>query len=111
MDKLIHFKLDAHFLSGPKLPFKLSDFTMVSSPTDKGVVVIGGEMEHEEDTSILARFFSLPCSTLIELSGDSLDTLKWTVLKQKLKYPRRHHLSFPISPQTSTELSQKYENL
>ena len=37
------------FLSGPKLPFKLFTFTMVSSPTDKGVVVIGGEMDNEGD--------------------------------------------------------------
>ena len=76
---------------------------MVSSPTDKGVLVIGGEMDNEGDI-----FAQTESNALIELSGDSIDTLKWTVLKQKLKYPRFKHLAFPISPQTSTELSQKY---
>ena len=103
----MHFKLlDALILPGPKLPFKLCDFTMVSSPTDKSVVVIGGQMNNEENT-----YKQIKSNALIELSGDSIDTLKWTVLKQKLKYPRFQHLAFPISPQTSTELSEKYENL
>ena len=94
------------FFSGPKLPFKLSNFAMVSTPTEKGVVVIGGQLGNEEVT-----FDQINSNALIELSGDSIDTLKWTVLKQKLKYPRSRHLSFPISPQTSTELvSQKYKN-
>ena len=79
---------------------------MISSPTDKGVVVVGGQLDNEE-----AIFEQINSNALIELSGDSIDTLKWTVLKQKLKYPRSRHLSFPISPQTSTELvSQKYKN-
>ena len=78
---------------------------MVTSPTDRGVVVIGGELEGEYS-------WQQPCSNaLFELSGDSIDTLKWTILKQKLQYPRSMHLSFPISPQTSTELSQKYEGM
>ena len=78
---------------------------MVSSLTDKGVVVIGGQMDNEEGI-----FAQTESNALIELSGDSIDTLKWTVLKQKLKYPRFKHLAFPISPQTSIELSKKYEN-
>ena len=104
-EKLIHFKLDnALFLSGPKLPFKLSDSTMVSSPTDKGVVVIGGQMEGDYSWE------QIPSNALIELSGDTIDTLKWTVLRQKLNYPRSEHLAFAISPQTSAELSEKYKN-
>ena len=75
---------------------------MVSSPTDKGVVVIGGQMEGDYSWE------QIPSNALIELSGDTIDTLKWTILKQKLNYQRFLHLSFPISPQTSTELSQKY---
>ena len=76
---------------------------MVSSLTDKGVVVIGGQMDNEEGI-----FAQTESNALIELSGDSIDTLKWTVLKQKLISPRYMQLSFTISPQTSTELSQKY---
>ena len=78
---------------------------MVTSPTDKSVVVIGGEMNNEENP-----YKQIKSSALIELSGDSIDTLKWTLLKQKLKYPRFKHLALPISPQTSTELSEKYKN-
>ena len=93
------------FFLGPKLPFKLSNFTMVSSPTDRGVIAVGGLLEGEYS-------WQQPCSNgLFELSGDTIDTLKWTLLKQRLQYSRMMHLSFPITPQMSTEFSQKYEGM
>ena len=42
---------------------------------------------------------------LIELSGDSLDSLQWTVLKQKLVYPRKDHVSFLIPNEVASKLS------
>ena len=53
---------------------------MVSSP--KGIVVIGGIKDPPGPPG------TTPCTDLIELSGDSINTLKWTILKQKLKHPR-----------------------
>ena len=58
---------------------------MVSSPTDMGVVVIGGEdIKYNKS------------SALFELSGDSVESLKWKKLDQKLQYPRSNHVSFLI---------------
>ena len=80
------------FFLGPKLPFKLSNFTMVSSPTDRVVIAVGGLLEGEYS-------WQQPCSNgLFELSGDTIDTLKGTLLKQRLQYSRMMHLSFPITP-------------
>ena len=71
------------FSLGPKLPRKIAHSTMVCSPTEKGVIIIGG------------RFHS-DSNALIELSGYSKESLKWTTLKQKLSFPRYWHVSFLI---------------
>ena len=74
---------------------------MICSPTGRGVVIIGGQTKKEswyEDSD-----------ALIELSGHSLDSLKWTVLKQKLKFPRYFHLSFTIPKDTYLRLSESTE--
>ena len=62
---------------------------MVTSPTDKGVVVIGGLNKEGVCTEHIQN-------GLLELSGDSLASLKWRTLKQKLHYARQLHVSFPI---------------
>ena len=83
-------KIALIFSIGPELPFNcpLSRSTMVSSPTDKGVVIIGGH--HRQGYN-----FSSKC--LFELSGDSIESLKWKKLDQKLQYSRNGHVSFLIS--------------
>ena len=63
---------------------------MVSSPTGKGVVIIGGF--HNQ---VLVPNSSTEC--LFELSGDSIESLKWKKLDQKLQYSRNGHVSFLIS--------------
>ena len=73
---------------------------MISSPTEKGVVVIGGikiteDMKYEDSNAV------------IELSGDSIDSLKWTILKQKLQYPRFCHVAFPIPNDLMVDLYSK----
>ena len=73
---------------------------MISSPTEKGVVVIGGikiteDMKYEDSNAV------------IELSGDSIDSLKWTILKQKLQYPRFCHVAFPIPNELAVDLYSK----
>ena len=72
----------------------LSESTMISSPTEKGVVMIGG-WKPKFGTS----------SDLLELSGDSQTTLKWKILEQKLQHPRYHHVSFSISNDTAATLT------
>ena len=73
---------------------------MVSSPTDMGVVVIGGEQTKFNETGHLSGDF-------IELSGDSIKSLKWTKLQQSLLAPKSHHVSFIIPTEVANELTKK----
>ena len=63
---------------------------MISSPTEKGVVMIGG-IGYSSD--------------LLELSGDSIETLEWKILEQKLQHPRYQHVSFSISNDIAATLT------
>ena len=69
---------------------------MISSPTEKGVVMIGGQKQNWESSS-----------DLLELSGDSQETLKWKILEQKLQHPRYDHVSFSISNAIASTLTMK----
>ena len=69
---------------------------MISSPTEKGVVMIGGYKSNFDYSS-----------ALLELSGDSQETLEWKILEQKLQYPRFCHITFPISNDIAATLTTK----
>ena len=69
---------------------------MISSPTEKGVVMIGGQKQNWESSS-----------DLLELSGDSQGTLEWKILEQKLQHPRNCHVSFSISNDIAVTLTTK----
>ena len=88
---------------------------MIQSPTEKGVVVIGGlKVEFEKNKrKRKARGHDehlVESNALIELSGDSVESLKWTILEQKLKYPRYLHLSFPVPNEVVNDLKTKYDS-
>ena len=70
---------------------------MISSPTEKGVVMISGWKWKFVEFS----------SDLLELSGDSQETLKWKILEQKLQHPRHRHMSFSISNDIAATLTTK----
>ena len=67
---------------------------MISSPTEKGVVMIGGLKQPFGNSS-----------DLLELSGDSQETLEWKILEQKLQHPRFCHVSFSISNDIASTLT------
>ena len=71
---------------GPDLPFRLHGSSMVTSPTDEGVVIIGG-YNHD---------LCKESYHLIEIIGNSIETLEWNLLEQRLKYARSAHLAFSI---------------
>ena len=71
------------WMRGPKLPFKLSTASMITSPTGRGVVVIGGWNDRSNRYS----------TTILELHGR---TMEWIPLKQTLSYGRVGHLSFYV---------------
>ena len=88
---------------GPRLPIELRQSTMVSSPNGKHVVMIGGCTK--------GRWFYELCGEdspyILELSGDSKETLDWKILDQKLEHPRHNHISFCISNDMAATLNTK----
>ena len=73
---------------------------MVTSPTGKGVIFSGG---------FTNRFNGRASNDIYELSGNSLQSLKWTELEQKLNYQRLSHASFLIPNEVSENLLYQYE--
>ena len=82
----------------------MSLISMVSSPTGRGVIIIGG-IAGRIPSNIKANAKS--GRSLIELSGDSVESLKWTFLEQKLRHYRVDHTSMIISEQFTNELIGK----
>ena len=73
---------------------------MVPSPTGRGVIVIGNVRK-----SINGECRNI--TTLIELSGDTKESLKWIVLDNTLHYVRHHHVSFVLPDEVSIDLSKE----
>ena len=66
------------------MPFKLFGSKMITSPTGRGVVLIGGSRSDSYNHHFL------------ELSGDSEESLKWSYLDQKLFSERCGHAAFTV---------------
>ena len=47
---------------------------------------------------------------IIHMTGDSLETLKWTVLDQQLNHARKYHKNLSISDSVCTDLIMKYKH-
>ena len=84
---------------GPKLPFALFGSTMISSPTEKGIVMIGGATTKGVTANRIVSY------NFVELSGNSIETLEWKILEQKLQYPRCGHVLFSISNEIASTLT------
>ena len=87
---------------GPKMPYCINGPAMITSPTEKGVLMISG---------IKSEVYPSPgkmTQDIFELSGDCFETLKWSKLDHKLQYPRFRHLSFFISNELFVKLSRNY---
>ena len=72
---------------------------MVTSPTGKGVILIGGLVKYQ-------GYPPIPSKGLIELTQNSNGELIWIPLKQKLKYARHCHLTFEISKDTLANIME-----
>ena len=73
---------------------------MISSLLEKSIVMIGG-------WKAFGLFESTFSPDLLELSGDSKETLEWKILEQKLQYPRYYHFSLSISNDIAVTLTMK----
>ena len=80
------------YVPGPILPYsRIFGSTLITSPTNRGVILIGGYT----GTTGLGQITNY----LYELSGDSEENLTWSMLEQKLDVERHLHLSLPIPNQ------------
>ena len=86
---------------GPKLPFALFGSTMISSPTEKGIVMIGGATTKGVTANRIVSY------NFVELSGNSVETLEWKILEHKLQYARYGHVSFSISNDIASTLTSE----
>ena len=87
------------YISGPNLPWKLSDPTMITSPTGKGVIIMGGEKIFRDVAQRKKSKF------LLELSN----SMEWNILGQTLKYNHIHPLAIPI-PDDQVREKMKVKN-
>ena len=74
---------------------------MISLPITEKVIVIGGLKWKSQGNNVEKS------SDILELSGDSEETLEWKILEQKLQYPRNCHVSFSISNDIAATLTTK----
>ena len=80
---------------GPTLPFNIDDHSldMVTSSTGRGVVVFGKIFE--------------PMNIVMELTGDSIDTLEWKILNKSLMKYDCHKYAIPLTQNAFVNLMQK----
>ena len=69
--------------SGPSLPFKLAGSAMITSPSGKGVVLIGGYNDGTQKYS----------KAILEFRSS---TMEWFIMKAKLRYARADHVVIPV---------------
>ena len=72
---------------------------MISSPTEKGIVIIGGLTTKGVTANRIVSY------NFVELSGNSIETLEWKILEHKLQYARFGHVSFSISNKLASTLT------
>ena len=92
-----------NFFSGPELPFQITNPTLTTSPTGKSVILIGGAIGPKPSR------LETTCNVM-ELSGDSVETLKWTHLENKLEISRENHVSFSIPHDVFKSLNSGLKN-
>ena len=96
---------------GPKMPYAINGPSMITSPTEKGVLIISGmKSEVYPNKSGSVSRLSKMTPDIFELSGDCFNTLKWSKLDHKLQYPRFRHLSFLISNELFVKLGRNYSS-
>ena len=88
----MHLLISTSYL-GPQLPFHLRNSTMITSPSGDGVILIGGfNATYRKHSDLILEF--------------NYQSKVWTILEQKLKYPRELFVAMYIP----TELTKQRNN-
>ena len=77
-------------VSGPELPFVVRNARMITSPTGRSVILIGGQRSNSNDDDWDEEY----PNHMIELAEDSTGDLKWTFIDTKLQHSRYHDDTF-----------------
>ena len=101
------------------MPWRLTKFSLVTSPTGKGVILIGG-LRVNDNEKLYGPYGTYDLTingsysdAIFELSPDvsnSITNLKWTILKPRLTHPRSGLVAFPINKEVFNNLSKDYSN-
>ena len=84
---------DQFWEMGPDLPVRIHSAAMVTSPTKKGVIMIGGKIATKGNVcGIWNKMIHLQMTRKTFLKS----TLKWSYLPQQLQHISYNHLAFPI---------------
>ena len=96
---------DQFWEMGPDLPVRIYSAAMVTSPTKRGVILIGGRIVSSGSTvcDTWNKIIHLQMTRKTFLKS----VLKWSYLPQKLQHIRGYHLAFPISTKVFKELKIK----
>ena len=75
------------------MPFGLSGAAMVTLPFEKGVILLAGVKNYTLDETPVVSV----SQNILELTGLTLNSLKWSILNQNMSFGRQNPLAFPIS--------------
>ena len=112
------FKNSVHFIKipitsktilGPKLPFRIEESVMFTSPNNCGVVIIGGYILNTWQRNYGNRSKQTESNKILELWGNSIKSMEWITLEQTLTYGRRSHIAF-IIPDELTAFQHRSRN-
>ena len=80
---------------GPKLPYRLKESSMITSPDGKGVILMGGRIGFSKKEYFQEDFDEEDKVTdvMIELRSD---TMEWNILEKTLSCPRMRHIAIEI---------------
>ena len=93
--EFLDFKSDSGWIFGQSLPHTVSSHVLVTSPSGRGVLSVGGLIK--EDGNTTGDIYEMSCN-------GSLDDCEWVTLKQKLKNPRTNFGAMLIPDNLASEL-------
>ena len=90
-------------LAGPELPEEIENAAMVTSPNGKGVILIGGNCERENDSEFESIFYG----HFVELKSNRKEWVEFEL--EDYHCWRNHHLAipFPFDKKERAALSKK----
>ena len=86
------------------MPHKIEKSAMVTSPSNHGVVLIGGFSVYGSQSHLqrAPQLSTSESNEILELTGKSIASLIWIKLEQNWDYDRCSHVGFIVPDQITT---------